>query len=150
EHLLERFSRAKGHKAEISAAALNVMTSYDWPGNVRELENAVQRAVVSCENGRVLPTDLPPSILDAVHRSQTGAPENDTPDDSSAVRTAPSQQPALSAEHIVIPPGQTLAQVERQVIEHTMAVCNNNRSKVALKLGIGRTTLYRKLKEYHI
>ncbi len=146
EYLLERFSRAKGERAELSAAALNVMSSYDWPGNVRELENAVQRAVVSCENRRVLPTDLPPSILDAVHRSQNGeAEEPRTPQ-----AEMPSQQPALSPEHIVIPPGLTLAQVERHVIEHTMTVCGNNRSRVASRLGIGRTTLYRKLKEYHI
>lgn len=146
EFFLDRFARASDERAEISAAAANVMSTYSWPGNVRELENAVQRAVVTCENHRILPADLPPSILDAVHRSQHGIPEN-TDDESG---DAPSRQLALSPEHLVIPPGQTLSQIERQVIEHTMAVCDNNRSRVALKLGIGRTTLYRKLKEYEL
>lgn len=151
DYFLDRFARASDERAELSAAALNVMSTYGWPGNVRELENAVQRAVVTCENHRILPTDLPPSILDAVHRSQHGIPDDRPSENSDGENGAiPSRQPALSPEHIVIPPRQTLAQIERQVIEHTMAVCDNNRSRVAQRLGIGRTTLYRKLKEYEL
>lgn len=151
EHTLESLAAGSHGEIELSEAALDVMQNYDWPGNVRELENSLQRAAMSCQNRRILPTDLPPSMLEAVRQRQQGTgtlPQTKTSTENHRV-SKPSTTP-ISPEQIVIPPGLTLHEVERRVIEHTMVLYNNNRSRVAECLGIGRTTLYRKLKDYNL
>ena len=94
---------------------------YDWPGNVRELENCIQRAV-SLGSGPFLQTaDLPSSML-----SQLG-------------RSASSRQQLT-----------TLQALEQQAIRQALQAAGGDRVRAAKLLGIGKTTIYRKLKEYAI
>jgi DNA-binding NtrC family response regulator len=121
-------------KARIIAEALRTMMRHDWPGNVRELENAVERAC-ALSSGPVLhlgdlPTQLQQEGL-AAHRAATVASETEGTDNGTQ-RVTP------------------LADLERQAILGAIRALNGDKLQAAKLLGIGKTTLYRKLKEYGI
>jgi len=122
EHFLGRFGRKQGRELRLSEAAVGRLLAYPWPGNVRELENAMERAAVLARSDSVGVDDLPPDI-------SGGVPPGPAP---------------------VLPREQTLAEVERAHILQTLERCGWNHSRAAETLGIGRTSLWRKLKEYQI
>lgn len=102
--------------------AMARMMNYSWPGNVRELENCVQHAM-SLGAGPVLQSrDLPAALLSAAKSGQT---------------------PGESAPH-------TLEDLERRAILNALEIAGGDRLRAAKRLGIGKTTIYRKLKEYGI
>ncbi len=132
-HFLDRISREHGTKYTLSDEALRTMMRHDWPGNVRELENAVERAC-ALSSGPVLhlgdlPTQLQQQGL-AAHRE--------------AAATAGPESPEAAAQ--VTP----LAEMEKQAILGAIRMLNGDKLQAARLLGIGKTTLYRKLKEYGI
>ena len=123
-HILERVARTTGVQRNISDDALKLMLTYDWPGNVRELENCLERACALSSGPTLHVSDMPTSLRN--FEVQTGAP---------AVRAA-SQ-------------GVTnLVEMEKRAILHAIEVLNGDKLEAARQLGIGKTTLYRKLKEY--
>ena len=122
EHFLGRAAAKLGRTLRLSAAALERLLRYPWPGNVRELENAIERAAILARTESVEPDDLPPHV-------------------SSGLQLGPS--PAL-------PDQISLADAERVHILTTLERFGRNHSGAAEALGIGRTTLWRKLKEYGI
>ena len=122
EHFLGRSAKRLGRSLRLSAAAVDRLLRYPWPGNVRELENAVERSAILARQEVIGPEDLPPHVTGGV-----------------ALGPAPS----LEREH-------TLAEAERAHIIQTLERCSWNHSRAAETLGIGRTTLWRKLKEYGI
>lgn len=135
-HFLERL----GVDHQLSPEMLEVMQSYDWPGNVRELQNIIQR-MVALNTGPVLHVgDLP----SALQNHQVAGPL------ASAV-AAGSETAPLPLLHA--PPRQRglfLPDVEKETILKALDATRGDRAKAAQLLGIGRTTLYRKLKEYKI
>jgi two-component system response regulator HydG len=120
-HVLERLSRNSGQRYEISGDAMNALLAYDWPGNVRELENCVERCCAMNSGPVIHIADLPSCI--------TGV-------GNSLVRGA--------AEASIV----SLADLEKQAILGAIAQLNGDKLMAAKLLGIGKTTLYRKLKDY--
>jgi two-component system response regulator HydG len=122
EHFLERLNRGAIQNRILSDEALKVMLAYDWPGNVRELENCMERAC-ALSTGPVIQTrDLPSSVTSVPNGGGVGV------------------RPAAK----IIP----MAEVEKQTILNTITQLNGDKLLAARLLGIGKTTLYRKLKEY--
>jgi len=119
-HFLERIGRDSGSEKTISDEALKVLMGYDWPGNVRELENALGRACVVASGPELQVRDLPTPL--------TAAP--------AALTSAPVDG--------VVP----ISEMEKQSIFNALAQTNGDKMLAARLLGIGKTTLYRKLKEY--
>lgn len=142
EHFLRKFGpRLRSRTPTITPEAMELLARHPFRGNVRELENAIQRAVVSCDGDTIRPADLPPAV-----RNGDGEPVptlSVAPDPVLAVVTP---EPERSSSGSM----QSLADLERQAIETALVQARGNRSLVAQRLGIGRTTLYRKLKEYGI
>jgi len=131
-HFLDRISRERGIKFTLSDEVLRTMMRHDWPGNVRELENAIERAC-TMSSGPVLhlgdlPTQLQQRGLEAQHAALATEP------------TAEGGAPQVT----------TLADLERQAILGAIRTLNGDKLQAAKLLGIGKTTLYRKLKEYGI
>ena len=131
-HFLDRISREHGHKFNLSDEALRTMMRYDWPGNVRELENSVERAC-ALSSGPVLhlgdlPTQLQQQGLDAQRVPATGE----------------------AGGEVKPPELMTLAELEKNAILGAIRTLNGDKLQAAKLLGIGKTTLYRKLKEYGI
>jgi DNA-binding NtrC family response regulator len=121
QHFLQRICQETGKHVEgFSDEALAALQTYPWPGNVRELQNAVERAVLLGKQPQVTPEDLPRELA-----ARAPAP------------------PRLTAAQSL---KRALQVPERQLILETLREQNWNRSATAAKLGINRTTLYKKMK----
>jgi two-component system response regulator HydG len=141
-HFLARMERETGVERTFSDDSLRVMSEYDWPGNVRELENAIERAC-ALSSGPVLHMgDLPTQLQD--FRMQRAAAEAEAP-----VNAEPVARPAWGSgttEGGIV----SIAEMEKQAILGTIRQLKGDKLLAAKLLGIGKTTLYRKLKEYGI
>ena len=122
-HFLERQSRSSEQERTLSDDALKAMLAYDWPGNVRELENCLERACAFTTGPMIHLGDLPREISQ-LERSTPAGTGNGT-------------------SKIV-----SMSELERQTILNAIAQLNGDKLQAARLLGIGKTTLYRKLKEY--
>ena len=131
-HFLNRMCRNSGQKCTLADEALRTMSEYSWPGNVRELENSIERAC-ALSSGPVLRIGDMPTQLQNFHLH--------------AWRTVPSAEEKKSSNSSEVTP---LADLERQAILDTLRQLNGDKLTAARLLGIGKTTLYRKLKEYGI
>ena len=136
----------------MALSAMGAMMNYEWPGNVRELKNCVDR-MVAFNSGPLLHfADLPTGI--ANDAANTVAKDAATEQPAMAMAAAASGGGAGWPGMRVIPGGVTtssvvpLHQVERRAIEQALTYTHGDRTSAANLLGIGRTTLYRKLKEY--
>ena len=145
--LIERFLADAPGRYSLSHGALEAMLDYHWPGNIRELKNALER-MMALNSGPLLHfADLPTGVAnDALARGATGFA-------SAAVAggrmvTGPLQQsaPQMMVQTEVVP----LVELERRAIKHALEHTRGDRTTAAQLLGIGRTTLYRKLKEYRM
>jgi two-component system response regulator HydG len=118
---LDKFTDPQGPARTISEDAMRRLVAYDWPGNVRELENAIERAVALGSGPIVHLGDLPSSLQ---YPASERAPEKDE----------------------LLP----LEELERRAILRTLRETSGDKLAAARMLGIGKTTLYRKLKQYHM
>jgi len=116
---LEKFAESHGHVRTISEDAMARLIAYDWPGNVRELENAIERAVALGSGPILHAGDLPSNL-------QYGSSER------------------LSPADVLLP----LDELERRAIYRALRDAGGDKLAAARLLGIGKTTLYRKLKQY--
>lgn len=130
-----------GHITGITPYALESLKAHDWPGNVRELKNAIYHAVLSCDEHAL-------SIHDFRHMRGSGRKAS-LPDVQAFSSIENYGSGAISG---ITPEGEvrTLAATEEEMIRFAIAHYDGQISEVARRLGIGRTTLYRKLKEYGI
>jgi DNA-binding NtrC family response regulator len=120
-HFLRRFAKENDREIDgFSDAAMNALMAYSWPGNVRELENAVERAVVMCTGDRVDAQALP----------------------SASAATEPSD------DFRMLVPGVSMAEVERIVIERTLAAVGGSTARAAEMLGISRRKIQYRVKEW--
>ena len=133
-YFLEKHTRGMRFGASVEEALLK----YDWPGNVRELENTIHR-MSAVSTGRDLGVqDLPSTVLHAVFPPYQEATV------LSGV-SSPAFSPYRSSTEVL-----PLSEVERRAILNALTVTRGDRTTAAQLLGIGRTTLYRKLKSYGV
>ena len=151
--LIHHFLSRVGGNYSITAEAMEVMLSYDWPGNVRELENCIQHMVAINSGPLLHVADLPSNLQNhiAERKSQylrAAAAAGPAVSADSAARETPAVSYAAGpdAPAGVIP----LTVVERRAIMNALEYTRGDRAVAAHLLGIGRTTLYRKLKEYDL
>ncbi len=116
---LEKFSSESGETRKITEDAMARLISYDWPGNVRELENAIERAVALGSGPLLQVGDLPTNLQ---HGTSERMPQSDE----------------------LLP----LEELERRAILRALREASGDKLAAARLLGIGKTTLYRKLKQY--
>jgi two-component system, response regulator FlrC len=138
EHFIDKYARANGLPVRrLSADAERRVESALWPGNVRELENAMHRAVILARGPEIEPDDL---------RSPDGRPVQSALDAAAerALNAAQGALKGLSAVRV----GQTVAQVEQELILSTLDHCLGNRTHAANILGISIRTLRNKLRAY--
>src|SRR5882724_3149722 len=120
-HFLERMTRNSAQEKVLSEEALKILLAYDWPGNVRELENCLERSCAFTSNAIIQVRDLP-SDIHGTHNLAVGG----------------------NGSAKIVP----IEQLEKQTILNTIEQLNGDKLQAARLLGIGKTTLYRKLKEY--
>jgi transcriptional regulator with PAS, ATPase and Fis domain len=144
-HFLELYGR--GHT--LSGELLEIMLSYDWPGNVRELENCIQH-MVAVNSGPILHTaDAPSNLLNYAQQRRLPVADMPVTSDAPASPSPTAGSPPASGSSFVMPI-LPLAEMEKRAIIQALEYTKGDRVMAAHLLGIGRTTLYRKLKEYGI
>jgi DNA-binding NtrC family response regulator len=127
---LERNTREVGRAFRLSAETLAFLVEYPWPGNVRELSNAIDRACNLCSGELIEMAEMTTVIKDAwMHAAMVRREQTDAPKDPS-IRV------------------MTLAEMEKEAILTTLEQVNGDKLLAARLLDIGKTTLYRKLREY--
>ena len=153
--LKEKTNPRSNHSFQMTRQAMEVMCAYDWPGNVRELENAVERAATLSEGDVIQATDLPPSILEAVHFTATGQ-------ESQAGVALPAVPPsalyplgplavsepaagAVQAGAPILPLKTYMREQEQAHLNRALQQCGGDKEQAAVLLGVSLATLYRKL-----
>jgi two-component system response regulator HydG len=119
-YFLERQGAGERDVSGISYEAMSRLMSYDWPGNVRELENCIQRALALGTGSNIQVKDLPSNLLNPV--------------------SAGVEEPGVTP----------LKEQERRAILQALESTRGDRIRAAKLLGIGKTTIYRKIREYGI
>ncbi len=151
DHFVARFNAEEGRRiAGASPETLALLTAFDWPGNVRQLENAVYRAIVLADAPYLQPHDFPAISGVAMPMPDADAPTHD-PQVIQAVSTGLPTDLVLPDQPIRILDERghlrTLEEIERDLIQHAIEVYAGHMSEIARRLGIGRSTLYRKVRE---
>ncbi len=145
DHFVGRFNVEEGKRiAGASPETLALLTAFDWPGNVRQLENTIYRAIVLADAPFLQPHDFPAISGVAMPLEQTQNPP-------SAAVSSYADLPPLPEQPIKILDDRghlrTLEDIERDLIQHAIEVYAGHMSEIARRLGIGRSTLYRKVRE---
>ena len=125
-HFLERMTRTSGQEKILSDEALKAMLAYDWPGNVRELENSLERSYAFTSGPTIHTADLPREIANLPISEVLNGNGNG------------------NGYSKIVP----IAELEKQTILRAITELNGDKLQAARLLGIGKTTLYRKLKDY--
>ena len=137
-HFLGRIGEQPGlRQLGITDGALSLLAAYDWPGNVRQLQAVLFRAAVFCDGDALTAEDFPQlSNMLGTGRSHSASPP---PPESSGVT-------------LYTPDGnlRPLEEIEADVIRLAIGLYRGRMTEVARRLGIGRSTLYRKLSELGI
>lgn len=146
DRFISRFNVEEGKRvAGCAPETLAMLQAFDWPGNVRQLENAVFRAIVLADSPFLQPYDFPaisgvaaPPPTEVAHAQTAPAP--------SSVELPPLPDSPI---RVVDDRGhlRTLEEIERDLIQHAIEVYAGHMSEIARRLGIGRSTLYRKVRE---
>jgi DNA-binding NtrC family response regulator len=177
-HFLARFAAEEGKPqvSGVAQDALAMLQEYAWPGNIRQLQNTVFRAVVLCDGAQLTIDDFPqvaaaiehPGSQSSVVHPSASAPFAAVPQDPAAsAPPPPAQQGAPTATTTSTPAGfegsapfgfmrnldpeghvRKLTDIEEELIRAAIKHYSGRMTEVAKRLGIGRSTLYRKLKEY--
>ena len=130
DHFIEKY--ASERKVDVPVKGVDqevdrLFFDYSWPGNVRELENLIERVMILCPNDTVRVSDLPMDFRDNVHNALhlEGIPSDATLYD-------------------------TLATIEKAMIERALEMADNVQAHAAAMLGIGKSGLNQKLKKYNL
>jgi DNA-binding NtrC family response regulator len=167
----------RSHISTVAPEAVAMLQAYDWPGNIRQLENAVFRAVVLCEGDHLVADDFPQvqasvgmapgnaAAAPAAH-PQARATSSDAPDEAlPAAADRETESSAGQPATVLVEPGRAapfgylrclddqghmraLDEVEAEMIRAAIDHYGGRMTEVARRLSIGRSTLYRKLKDY--
>jgi Nif-specific regulatory protein len=153
DHFLEKYNRENGKNVtKISREVLDHLLAYSWPGNVRELENCIEHAIVMSPGNTLSASLLPAEVLagasgDARQKAAAGQPLNPQSVEGELqmlleryYRTAEDAAGAREGLHGLI---------ERLIIARALAEGMSQRT-LAAKLGLSRTTLHKRLREYGI
>ncbi len=124
EHFLRMFS-PRGQPIQLSPAAIDRLEAHHWPGNIRELRNLIHRALL-LRRGSII--DAADFTFDQELNKETGI-------------AVPELPPGMTLE-------QMLEKLERQIVQNALRRYQNNRERVARELGVARSTLFKRLKDW--
>ena len=162
-YFILKYKEAHGKEIlDLEPAAQYALTRYPYPGNIRELENIVEHAIVLSENGIIRLEDLPENVQEEAREKQFAIPH--MPHDAAApkaIETESAAAPIATATITAAKPAAetaepasdeilSLEEMERRHILHALSVFKGNQTEICEKLGISRSTLWRKIKALKI
>ncbi|PSW05743.1 sigma-54-dependent transcriptional regulator [Photobacterium lipolyticum] len=151
EHFLKNYAAEEGKQFNcFSAKVLARFLSYEWPGNIRQLQNVIRNILVLHEGVAVEPFQLPPPLDQVSDTSETlGRMQQRV--DHSAQNTIEPKAERISADNLsvvlaarVMGEIRPLAQLEREIIEQAITLCDDNIPQAARYLDVSPSTIYRK------
>lgn len=151
-HFIKRFNAQEQMNVRgTSNETLDMLKKFDWPGNVRQLENMIFRAVILSDGHLLQPQDFPqisglsPTIpaqeIAGLKQNTMGAGQNTGDADQSETDISILDR----SGHL-----RSLEAIERDLIQFAIDTYSGHMSEIARRLGIGRSTLYRKVREHEI
>jgi PAS domain S-box-containing protein len=156
-HFLERIGKERGRALRLAPSAMRSLVAYPWPGNVRELENALEYATTVCEGQTIHVGDLPGEIGagEDWDRYQTQNGPRDSAEEIAGFEGSPSNQGRHHRDRAAVAGWRNLdltpeEAAEASRIEDALKKAKYRREETADLLGISRTTLWRKMKEYRM
>ena len=147
ERFLDRYKTKGQSRPRLSREVIGLLKGYGWPGNVRELENIMQRCLLIAKGDTIEPDDLPPRLSRAVAPEEPASLDASGPTPGAAPASPAAGTARGASAHLDT---LDLKELERRAIEQALVEANGNLSQVVRILGIGRTTLYRKLKAHKL
>jgi DNA-binding NtrC family response regulator len=145
DHFVARFNIEEGKRiVGCAPETLELLSAFDWPGNVRQLENAVYRAIVLADAPFLQPHDFPAISGQAAPAPTEAGTTASSPPLFEAVSAGPTAPVSILDDRGHL---RTLEDIERDLIQHAIEVYAGHMSEIARRLGIGRSTLYRKVRE---
>ncbi len=151
-HFIGRFNAQEGKAVlDANSQTMDLLAKHDWKGNVRQLENAVFRAVVLSDTDYLTPEDFP--------QISGLAPTLDSEPAPVADASVPEAEPSAFADVVeesgvdILDAGghlRSLEHIERDLIAFAIETYSGRMAEVARRLGVGRSTLYRKVREYEL
>ena len=168
--LMKKIGRNRGRALRLAPAAMRALLTYSWPGNVREMENALEYAMAVCEGQTIHLEDLPleVGIMEEHPGGMSGEPLGGLPElnpmrseSGAAVATpvVPASTPGAIPGSVPAPTAPTapgVVQLSREemadadLIRKALEQAHYSRQKAADLLGMSRTTLWRKMRQYHL
>jgi len=158
QHFLGRIGQRHGRALRLSPGASRALLAYDWPGNVRELENVLEYAITVCEGQTIHVGDLPPELhpgseppgVDVPpHSARTGdgvlLELGETAPDAVGVGPDGFAAEPGTPRFVHLPPA---AAAEARAVLKALEETRFRRAEAAELLGISRTTLWRRMREY--
>ncbi|MCO4783805.1 MAG: sigma-54-dependent Fis family transcriptional regulator [Candidatus Cloacimonetes bacterium] len=149
-HLIETFftNFANAHNSSattIAPSTLSILMYYDYAGNIRELQNIIEFAVIMSDGSSLQPYDLPNEMQQDAPGNLLPAPEHD---ESNNLVNFESLHQFLEHHYDLVNP--SIAELEKVLIQERLKMHKENQKQVAESLGISRTSLWRKIKEYEL
>jgi two-component system response regulator HydG len=135
KRFLEKIQRQIGSTCILSDETLEMLETYDWPENVQELESTIARACAQSSGSELKPIHLPLKLL-RFHKNRKTSPV-------AASCLSEDLDESASKQSVI-----SIAKVEKKAILEALRDTGGDKTKAATLLGIGKTTLYRRLKEY--
>ena len=151
-HFLKYYSEENERfVVHIQREAMVALQDYHWPGNVRELQNYVERAVVMSDTDE-LTVDLLPGVVTGSQAPQDFSPTPSVapPDFETLTRQVVAEGLRLAGPDQSNLHSRIVDQVERELILQVLQSCGEVQTKTALRLGINRNTLHKKMRDYNI
>jgi DNA-binding NtrC family response regulator len=148
-----RFAAEEGKRIRgLGAEALSLLGTYDWPGNVRQLENAIFRAVVLCDGDELTIAEFP-QIAAQVDGFDVRVPPLPAPAPATSLPSREFVRVEIRDPNVLRLLDENgdvrrLETLEAETIRFALSHYRGQMSEMARRLGIGRSTLYRKMKEY--
>lgn len=157
EHFIKRFNAQE--RLSINGAShetLDILRNHDWKGNVRQLENTIFRAMILCDSEVLQPQDFPQlsHLVPVISGAGGRLSESREHIGMDALKGLMSDTAKIDTESVNVLDRdghlRTLEQIERDLIEFAIENYSGHMSEVARRLGIGRSTLYRKVREHSL
>jgi two-component system response regulator HydG len=150
ESFMERFNRQTGKSIRsISEEVKRCLMDYCWPGNVRELENTIEHAYVTCQGDEIGLFDLPPELRKTEFRTAECQGRRDNRDPKRDQIAFGNPTPWLPSEDGQAR-GPAPAAITRDQLVKMLESCHWKKAEAARRLGLDRTTIWRKMKQWRI
>ena len=154
EHFIRRINAAERlNVTGTTSETLDLLKAHDWKGNVRQLENTVFRAMILSDGNKLHPQDFPqisgltPGLMPTAEPTKEGLMDSLVPEELRQDPSAPDAAVSVLDREGHL---RTLEDIERDLIEFAITNYSGHMSEVARRLGIGRSTLYRKVREHEL